>query len=278
MIIIDKIAFSYPEKRDVFDSLDLTLSGGNIYGLLGKNGAGKSTLLKLIAGLLFPAKGNLDVLGFRPSDRYPNFLREIFILNEEFFLPSISLREYTMLYSPFYPRFNEIRFEEYLHGFGLDKNQKLSTLSYGQKKNFLLSFGLATDCKVMILDEPTNGLDIPSKSQFRKIVANAIDENRTFIISTHQARDMENLIDPIIILDEGQIVFFEHYESISKKLTVSKEKEINGKKNVVYAEPTFGGYTVVRRNDAMEETNINLEILFNAVVHSRENVNEVFKQ
>jgi ABC-2 type transport system ATP-binding protein len=277
MITIDKIAFSYPERRDVFDSLDLSLSSGSIYGLLGKNGAGKTTLLKIIAGLLFPAKGNVEVLGFKPKERYPDFLREIFIINEEFFLPSNTLREYTMLYAPFYPRFSAIRFDEYLHGFGLDPNQKLSTLSYGQKKNFLLSFGLATDCKVMILDEPTNGLDIPSKSQFRKIVANAIDENRTFIISTHQARDMENLIDPIIILDEGQVVFFEHYETISKKLTVSREKEINGKKNIIYAEPTFGGYTVVKRNDAAGETNINLEILFNAVIHSREKINEVFK-
>lgn len=277
MIIIDKIAFSYPEKRDVFDNLNLSLSGGNIYGLLGKNGAGKSTLLKLMAGLLFPAKGNVEILGFKARQRYPDFLREIFIINEEFVLPSSSLREYQMLYSSFYPRFNEILFDEYLRGFGLDKNQKLSTLSYGQKKNFLLSFGLATDCKVMILDEPTNGLDIPSKSQFRKIVANAIDENRTFIISTHQARDMENLIDPIIILDEGQIVFFEHYETISKKLMVSKEKEIAGQKNILYAEPTFGGYTVVKPNDAEGETNINLEILFNAVIHSKDKIKEVFK-
>jgi ABC-2 type transport system ATP-binding protein len=276
MIKIDKIAFSYREKRDVFDNLNLSLSGGNIYGLLGKNGAGKSTLLKLIAGLLFPAKGNVEVLGFKAKQRDPDFLREIFIVNEEFFLPSSSLREYQMLHRRFYPRFNQILFDEYLHGFSLDKNQKLSTLSYGQKKNFLLSFGLATDCKVMILDEPTNGLDIPSKSQFRKIVANAIDENRTFIISTHQARDMENLIDPIIILDEGQVVFFEHYETISKKLTVSKEKDIDGIKNIVYAEPTFGGYTVVRPNDAGAETNINLEILFNAVIHSREKIKEVF--
>jgi ABC-2 type transport system ATP-binding protein len=277
MIKIDHLAFSYPNKREVFDSLDLSLSTGNVYGLLGKNGAGKSTLLKLIAGLLSPAKGNLEVLGFKPKDRYPEFLMEIFIVNEEFFLPSSSVLEYAMLYRRFYPRFNETLFEEYLYGFGLDKNHKLSTLSYGQKKNFLLSFGLATDCKVMILDEPTNGLDIPSKSQFRKIVANAIDENRTFIISTHQARDMENLIDPIIILDEGQVAFFQDYESISKKLTVSKEKEINGKKNIVYAEPTFGGYTVVRRNDAGEETNINLEILFNAVIHGKEQINKIFK-
>lgn len=277
MIAIDKISFSYSGKRDVFHSLDLSLTGGNIYGLLGKNGAGKSTLLKLIAGMLFPAKGSLEVLGFTPKDRYPDFLREIFIVNEEFHLPSISIDEYALLYSSFYPRFNEVLFEEYLNGFTLDRNQNLSTLSYGQKKNFLLSFGLATNCKVMILDEPTNGLDIPSKSQFRKIVANAIDENRTFIISTHQARDMENLIDPIIILDEGQVVFFQQYEQISKKLMVAKEKEINGKNDIVYAEPTFGGYTVVKRNDSMEEANINLEILFNAVIHSREQMNEVFK-
>lgn len=276
MIDIKKISFSYAERRDVFQGLDLSLPAGNIYGVLGKNGAGKSTLLKIIAGLLFPAHGNIEVLGFLPKDRYPAFLREIFIINEEFHLPSDSIREYAEMYGSFYPRFSNDLFEEYLSGFGLDRNQALSTLSYGQKKNFLLSFGLATDCRVMILDEPTNGLDIPSKSQFRKIVASAINETRTFIISTHQARDMENLVDPIIILDEGQVVFFQAYEQISKLLMVEKVKDLRGINDLVYAETTFGGYTVVKRNKAKVETNINLEILFNAVIHSRDRVNEVF--
>ena len=278
MIQISDISFSYSSKKPIFDRLSLTLPSGNIYGLLGKNGAGKSTLLKIISGLLFPTDGTLDVVGFRPKDRYPHFLNEIYLVTEEFHLPSIKIEQYLSLYSPFYPRFNRSLFDEYINEFKLPRDQKLNALSYGQKKNFLLSFGLATDCKLLILDEPTNGLDIPSKSQFRKIVANAIHEDRSFIISTHQVRDMENLIDPIIILDEGKIVFFENYERISKKLSITRQAELPDNNTLVYAESYLGAYTVVTENTNMEETSMNLEILFNAVVSNKSKINEIFKR
>lgn len=277
MIRIENLSFSYDKKRRLFDQLNLSLPPGNIYGLLGKNGAGKSSLLKIISGLLFPKQGNLDVVGFTPKDRFPSFLQEIYLITEEFYLPSLSMKRFVRLYSPFYPRFNYGLFEEYIKEFNLPEEQKLSTLSYGQKKKFALSFGLATDCKLVILDEPTNGLDIPSKSQFRKVVASAIHEDRTFIISTHQVRDMENLIDPIIILDEGEIIFFQHCEQISKKLAISRASKLPEDDGLVYAEPTFGGFTVVRENTSGEETNVNLEILFNAIVNSKEKVSEIFK-
>lgn len=277
MIQINNLSFSYGQKDQLFDQLSLTLPSGNIYGLLGKNGAGKSTFLKLLTGLLFPDGGNVSVLGYQPRDRYPQFLREIYLVTEEFYLPPFTISEYVSLYSPFYPRFNAILFDEYIGEFNVHKKQKLSELSYGQKKNFLLSFGLATDCKLMILDEPTNGMDIPSKSQFRKLVANAIDETRSFIISTHQARDMENLIDPIIIMDEGKIIFFQNYEQISLKLTISKQKEIKNAQEVIYSESSLGGYTVVKENTTPDETNMNLEILFNAVINSKERINNIFK-
>ena len=211
MIKIENLSFNYGPKKPLFDQLNLTLPYGNIYGLLGKNGAGKSTLLKMMAGLLFPQKGKLDVVGFHPNERHPEFLQEVYFVSEEFELPSLSMEQFVRMYSPFYPRFNHLLFDEYLYEFKLPRQQKLPNMSYGQKKKFILAFGLATDCKLLILDEPTNGLDIPSKSQFRKIVASAIHEERSFIISTHQIRDMENLIDPIIILDEGKIVFFQDY-------------------------------------------------------------------
>ena len=278
MIRIENLSFNYGQKRPLFKELSLSLPSGNIYGLLGKNGAGKSTLLKIISGLLFPTHGSLDVVGFRPKDRYPQFLNEIYLVTEEFHLPSIKIEQYLSLYSPFYPRFNRSLFDEYINEFRLPRDQKLTALSYGQKKNFLLSFGLATDCKLLILDEPTNGLDIPSKSQFRKIVANAIHEDRSFIISTHQVRDMENLIDPIIILDEGNIVFFENYESISKKLAMTRESELPDNNILVYAESYLGAYTVVKENTEMEETSINLELLFNAVVGNKSKINEIFKR
>lgn len=277
MIQIQNLSFSYNQKQTLFDQLDLSLPPGNIYGLLGKNGAGKTTLLKIMTGLLFPKLGEIEVLELKPRDRFPHFLREIYLITEEFYLPSLKMDNYVRLNSPFYPRFNHGLFQEYINEFKLPREQKLSAMSYGQKKNFLLSFGLATDCKLLFLDEPTNGLDIPSKSLFRKIVANAIHEERSFIISTHQVRDMENLIDPIIILDQGKIVFFQDYEQISKKLSVTRQSELPDNKRLVYSESSLGGYTVVEVNSGSGETNMNLEILFNAVVNSTDKIDEIFK-
>lgn len=277
MIQIENLSFSYKQKQSLFDQLNLTLPSGNIYGLLGKNGAGKSTLLKIISGLLFPKQGKINVLGFQPNDRYPQFLCEVFLITEEFSLPSLDMACFVRLYSPFYPRFKHSLFNDYIYEFRLPREQKLSALSYGQKKNFLISFGLATDCRLLILDEPTNGLDIPSKSQFRKMVTHAVDDDRSFIISTHQVRDMENLIDPIIILDEGNIIFFQDYEQISKKLAISKQVETPDNKKVIYSESSLGGYTVVKENTSGEESRINLEILFNAIVGNKEKMNELFK-
>jgi ABC-2 type transport system ATP-binding protein len=277
MIQIENLLFSYNKQQALFNQLNLDMPAGNIYGLLGKNGAGKSTLLRLITGLLFPKNGNLNVVGFRPKDRYPQFLREIYLITEEFDLPPVNIQRFVKLYSPFYPRFNHDLFKEYMGEFNLSNNQKLTDMSYGQRKNFLLSFGLATDCKLLVLDEPTNGLDIPSKSQFRKIVANAIHEERSFIISTHQVRDMENLIDPIIIIDEGEIILYQDYEQISQKLVITKEKELPDDGGVVYSESSLGSYTIVKENRDNEETNMNLETLFNAVISNKVKIKEIFK-
>ncbi len=275
MIAIDNLSFGYKKGQDLFDQLNLRLEPGNIYGLLGKNGAGKSTLLKIMAGLLFPKNGHLEVVGFEPKQRIPQFLEEIYLVTEEFHMPSMKMNRYVKFFSAFYPRFNHEAFDHYAQEFDLPTDQRLDKLSYGQKKKFLLSFGLATDTKLLILDEPTNGLDIPSKSQFRKVVASAITEDRSFIISTHQARDMENLIDPIIILDEGQVVFFQDAMQIAQKLKVTKTKEMPTD-SYVYCESTFGGYTLIEENKTSEESNMNLELLFNAVVSNKEKVHQVF--
>jgi len=278
MIQIEGLFFHYHPKDQLFNGLNLTMPSGNIYGLLGKNGAGKSSLLKLIAGLLFPKQGRIAVSGLQPQERSPEFLKEIYLVTEEFELPALTIAQYIRLYSPFYPRFNHSAFETYRKEFGLGENEKLTALSYGQKKNFLLSFGLATDCKLLILDEPTNGLDIPSKSLFRKIVANAIHDERSFIISTHQVKDVENLIDPIIILDEGNVIFFQDYEQISKRLNISRRSKLPDDGTLVYSESFLGAYTVVAENIDGEETNMNLEILFNAVVNNKNKINEIFKR
>ncbi|MCV9386423.1 ABC transporter ATP-binding protein [Reichenbachiella ulvae] len=275
MIDIKNLSFNYGQKQMLFDQLNLSLPAGHIYGLLGKNGAGKSTLIKMITGLLFPKTGQIEVIDHVPQNRRPDFLQEVYLVTEEFQLPDMSLKRYLNLYSSFYPRFNHENFEQYIQEFQLSMDDKLNAISYGQKKKFLLSFGLATNCRLLLLDEPTNGLDIPSKSQFRKVVASAIHEERSFVISTHQVRDMEHLIDPIIILDEGQIVFFEDFESITQKISMGKTKELPDE-GVIYAESTFGQYTIVTENDGENEGNFNLELLFNAVTQNKEKFYQIF--
>lgn len=275
MIEIRDLSFSYGREK-LFSQLNLSLRPGNICGLLGKNGAGKTTLLKLLAGLRFPQTGETRFMGIRPGDRLPGFLQELYFLPEEFGLPSVSPRNYKHLYAPFYPRFNSQLFSHYLAEFELDPNVNLDRCSYGQKKKFLLAFGLSTDCKLILLDEPTNNLDIPSKRQFRKALASVLNEDRLIVISTHQARDLENLIDPVVILDEGQIIFNHFLEEISSHLCVRLQPDPPDPDEVFYSEKTMEGYLVVAENTEHEETRLDLELLFSTVIQSRERLSKAF--
>ena len=275
MINIKNIDFAY-KKTKLFSNLSLELKPGNIYGLLGKNGAGKTSLLKIISGLLFPNTGQVEVNNFIPGQRSPEFLQDIFFLPEEYYLPGLKAMELKKVYAPFYPAFNETKFIELLNEFKLPMDQKLNSFSYGQKKKFLISFGIASNSRIFLLDEPTNGLDIPSKTQFRRIIASAGTENRLIIISTHQVRDMENLIDPIIIVDEGKVIFNESIEGVTNKLTVKKisEEPVNG--TVLYSEKEIDGYKVVLANKDHDQTDIDFETLFNTVVTNPDGIKSVF--
>jgi len=278
MIKINQLFFEYSKGQNLFEKLDLEIPSGNVYGLLGKNGAGKTTLLKLIAGLLFARRGTCEVMDYKPEFRRPEMLRELYFIPEEFYLPPIRITDYINSHAPFYPRFDLTRLKDYLTGFQLPEISRLSNLSYGQKKKFLLAFGLATDCKLLILDEPTNGLDIPTKSQFRKLLAGSLSADRTFLISTHQVRDMENLIDPIIILEEGSIIFNASMDKVSRRLAVTLQSEVPDESNVLYYEKVLGGYAVMKENAAEAETKIDLELLFNAVINNRAKIGEIFGQ
>jgi ABC-2 type transport system ATP-binding protein len=275
MIHISNLDFAY-KKTKLFSNLSLDLKTGNIYGLLGKNGAGKTSLLKIISGLLFPENGTIEVNSFIPQKREPDFLQDIFFLPEEYYLPALKADEYRKTYSSFYPAFDEAKFTELLTEFKLPLDQKLNSFSYGQKKKFLISFGIACNSRIFLLDEPTNGLDIPSKTQFRRIIASAGTEERLIIISTHQVRDMENLIDPIIIIDDGKVIFNESMEQITNKITVKKVDEEPGKNVVLYSEKEIDGYKVVMENKDQDQTDIDFETLFNTVVTNPEGIKSVF--
>jgi ABC-2 type transport system ATP-binding protein len=266
MIQLHNIQFRYKSTKPLFSELNLELSGGRIYGLLGKNGAGKTTLLKHIAGLITPQQGQATVLGSRISERDPHILEDIYMIPEEFEMPGISLNSYVRTNAPFYRKFSREQLEAYLAEFELDASEKLSSLSYGQKKKFLISFGLATNARILILDEPTNGLDIPSKSQFRKIMASALDEEKLLIVSTHQVRDLENLIDVVLILEKGRIIFNHDIAEISEKLRFEADVRNSAPDLVLYSEEAAGRKPGMVKNTSGVESRVDLEILFNGVV------------
>ena len=276
MINISNLHFSYG-KRKVFSGLNLQLQAGHIYGLLGKNGTGKSTLLRTIAGFLFPQQGRVDVLGFKPGDRYPGFMQRVFILPEEFQLPDISLVQLLKHHGIFYPAFNKSQFEKYISEFEIPSFGTFNELSYGQRKKVLISFCLACNTSLVLMDEPTNGLDIVGKGQFRKIIAGALDESRCIIISTHQVKDLESLIDRITILDEGQILFDETIESIAKKLSFRVSFEQLDLKSAIYAEASLRGHALITENNSSDESKVDLEMLYKAIILHREKINSVFK-
>jgi len=277
MIAIEDLSFSYRATK-LFSHLDLSVPAGGICGLLGKNGAGKTTLLKLIGGLRFPRLGEIRVAGERPADRSPRFLQDLFLVPEEFRLPSVSPLQYERLFAPFYRRFDAQRFSAYLEEFELDPRENLARCSFGQRKKCLLAFGLAADCRLTLLDEPTNGLDIPSKSQFRKALASVLTEERLFVIATHQARDLETLIDPVVILDEGRVIFNHPLEEVARHLRVDLLSAAPGPDEALYSEKTVEGYRVVQENAGDEETHMDLELLFNTVVRNHEKVAAVFER
>jgi len=269
-INVSNLTFGYRINNSLFKNLNLQLEKGNIYGLLGLNGAGKSTLMKLIAGLLRPQDGSIDVFGYVPFRRDPDFLSDIYMISEEMFVPSIMEDEYVSSYAPFYRAFDYNLFERCLSDFDVPRGKKLNRLSLGQKKKFLLSFGLACGSTLLVLDEPTNGLDIPSKGLFRRLVAESVNDERIIIISTHQVKDVESLIDPVIILNNGRVVFTASLMEIGRRIhmrrSFSPPENQNGK--LIYSEAVVGGYWSVWEGPDEEEGSVDMEVLFNSVISS----------
>ncbi len=275
MIKISNLRFHYPNGKTILSDLSLELNSGKIYGLFGGNGEGKSTLMRLMAGLLFPKTGNCLVLGEQVFKRSATVLQDIFIIPEDFELSALRIVAYEKVNSVFYPKFSRNLFYELLNEFKLLPTENIANLSFGQKKKVLIAFGIASNTKILLMDEPTNGLDIPSKSQFRKILASTIDNEKCIVISTHQVRDLHSLIDHIIILDQTKVLFNQSLESVTEALWFGKaEHEAND--SYIYSEPPFGGKAIHYRKER-NESEVDLELLFNAALNKTEKINNAFK-
>lgn len=277
MIKVENISFEYKKsKGKQFDNFSLSIEKGKVYGLLGKNGVGKSTLLYLITGLLLPKSGVVTCDGVNVSKRLPKALKEMYIVPEEFDLPPISLHKYVDCNSPFYPNFSILDLEKYLKCFDMDLNLDLGSLSMGQKKKVYMSFALATNTSLLLMDEPTNGLDIPGKSQFRKFISAGMNDNKTIIISTHQVNDVDKLLDHVIIMDRNKVLLDESVINICDKLLFVETSKDISLTDPLFVTQTIQGKSAILANTDSEESAINLEILFNAILCDDQRITKLF--
>ena len=275
MIKTEKLTFGYKARRKVLDDITLELGEGHIHGLLGCNGIGKTTLLKLICGIMRPTSGEVRVDGVDPMTRQPEMFADMMIIPEEFDLPNLSLERYAAMMRPFYPRFDHGSMRRYAEELKVNTQDRLHNMSMGQRKKAYIAFALACNVRMLLVDEPTNGLDIPSKSIFRRLLASYVDESRMVVISTHQVADVESLLDNIVILDTEGVALVATTAEICNKLKFGRATESD---NVLYKEMTIAGDMAVMENREGEETQLNIELLFNAVTADRVSINKLFNR
>lgn len=276
MISMRNVTFGY-KKKQIFTDFSIEIERGKVCGLLGKNGAGKSTLLYLLTGLLTSKKGIVEYKGENVAMRKPSTLQDMFIVPEEFDLPNITLRKYVEINRAFYPSFSQEQLEKNLECFEMEKDVHLNQLSLGQKKKVFMSFALAANTSFLLMDEPTNGLDIPSKSQFRKFIASGMTDEKTILISTHQVQDVDKLLEQVIILDNNKVLLNSSVAKICEKLRFMEsynEKEVE---SALYASPSIQGYRLILENVNNEETSLNLETLFNATLSNPEKISAILQ-
>lgn len=276
MFSLNNLSFSYKKRGgDLFHDLSLELATGNIYGLLGKNGAGKSTLINLMTGLLTPKSGEVTLDGDNVRERLPKTMSDIYLIPEEFELPRLTLKQYVSINAPFYPNFSSDDLQRYLDIFemGGSMDVKLHSLSMGQKKKVFIAFAFATNTRVLIMDEPTNGLDIPSKSQFRKLVTAGMSDDKMMLISTHQVRDISEILDHVTIIDQSRVLLNASIAEVTKRLAFRPMQEGD---QPLFVQPSVLGALVVVPAQPDEETAVDLEMLFNATLQNPEAINQLF--
>lgn len=278
MIEIKQLSFGYKKKNPIFHKLSLTVKKGRVTGLLGVNGTGKSTLLYLMSGLLRPWQGEVLLHDTNVAERRPSTLQKMFIVPEEFELPDITLKKYAKVTAPFYPKFSHEQLISCLNVFNMPEDIRLGELSMGQKKKAFICFALATNVDFLALDEPTNGLDIPSKSRFRKAIAMGMSDEKSVIISTHQVRDIDSMLDHIVIIDGNNVLLNADTEQISDKLLFTDRSSEEEGEEVIFAQPGINGNNILMRNTGGRESRIDIELLFNATLSEREKIAKLFRE
>jgi ABC-2 type transport system ATP-binding protein len=266
MLNIKSLSYHYKPKRNILWNINSDLQPGNIYGLLGLNGEGKTTFLKLIVGMLLPKDGTIEYDGHLSIERCPEYLNDVYFLPDYSKLPDLGIEQFGKLYGAFYSKYDHQQFLDCIKEFRIPTENKLIALSLGQHRKVHLSFALACNSAVLLMDEPTNGLDIPSKAIFRKLLSKYINENRIFLIATHQIRDVDVLLDHLLIMKNGSLVLDKNIYQLSNQFKISKYP--SDAENALYVQDDLAGPFYLVKNNSGEESRLDIEFLFNAFTNN----------
>ncbi len=266
MICLENVRYYLPRQNFLLQDVSLQLEPGHVYGLLGHNGAGKTTLLRLMTGLIHRFEGKATVDGEDIRKRPVNYLQRLSFVPEKPYTPPLKIYEFLDLYAPLYPSFDVKLFHTLAKTLDLNPYEYLGKLSFGYLKRFYLAFSLATQADYLLWDEPTNGLDITTKNILRKHIASQVKEHQTMVIATHHIEEVEPLLDAVVILHYGEVIFSATLEECGRLFSYRVTNDEALVKKALYAEATPMGYQVLLSREDGEETRIPLSFLFEASV------------
>ncbi|MDE0753450.1 MAG: ABC transporter ATP-binding protein [Woeseiaceae bacterium] len=238
------VSKSYGTTRAV-DDVSFDIEKGRIMGLIGPNGAGKTTLLKAVLGLT-DCQGSLSVLGLDPFRQRKELMQNICFIADVAVLPRwIKVSQLLDFLQSIHPRFSRERAEELLSQTKIRKTAKVRELSKGMVTQLHLSIITAIDAKLLVLDEPTLGLDIIFRKDFyANLLNDYFDEERTIIITTHQVEEIENLLTDVMFINDGRVVLDAQMDELSSQfvelMTASENAAQAQQFNPIYEKDVFG--------------------------------------
>lgn len=239
--------------------------GSGVHLLLGENGAGKTTLLHIMAGLLRPSSGECLLDGDNVARRMPSDMSRIFFLGENITFPADTVNEMARIHGCFYPTFDPEILRQNLSDFGFTGDESLKSLSLGNRKKSQIAYALSLRASVLLMDEPTNGLDITSRQTLQSMLVRCLDESQTLVISTHSILEMQNLYDGIMMISKGHLLLSMPTDEITRRLAfhTSPIPPVE----YLYKETKMGLHQYICANtDNEEETALNFTLLYNALL------------
>lgn len=265
--------------KPVLENLSLTIEPGKVYGLIGRNGAGKTSLLNCITGILaFRKKFQCIYLdGVKMNINNPNTHAKLFYVTDTISSIHILADTFANTLSSLYPNFNVKSYKQYMEMFRMNRNVFLDELSLGEKKIVFLCYAFASGAPYIIMDEPTNGLDITSRKVFRKLIASCMTPDRAIVISTHHINEISSLLDHILILDNKHIVFDHSVMETGSVLSFIESDDEDCKQQALYSMSSAYGNRMILPNTGGTDSEIDYELLFEAVLENGKAINELFE-